>query len=77
MNCPKLPAYEQARYQAFVNEITYELGAERLEHYEGRGFYRGPAVRCDAEELNDVIRATTVRVQWDTMGKSGYIVYPK
>ena len=48
-----------------------------VEYYNGRNFYHGPAIRCDESELQDVIRETEVKVQWDTMGKSGLIIYPK
>lgn len=47
----------------------------RVREYQGRNFWRGPAVSCDREELQDVIRATKVRVQTDSLGL-GLIVYP-
>ena len=55
----------------FVEEAT-AAGLE-VEHYRGRFFWQGPAVRVD--DLQDGIRATTVPVQWDNMGL-GWIVYP-
>ena len=45
-----------------------------VEHYHGRFFWEGPAVRVD--DLQDALRHTDVRCQWDNMGL-GYIVYPK
>lgn len=47
-----------------------------VDEYHGRYAYVGPAVRIDASELQDVLRATSVRVVWDTLGKNGYVVYP-
>ena len=63
---------EPRRYQQFREDMR-EAGYE-VEEYNGRYFYRGPAVRCD--DLQDAIRATKVRLQSDQMGKHGYIVYP-
>ncbi len=49
----------------------------KVEDYDGRYFYHGPAVRVDdMDGVQAVIRATSVPVQWDNMGK-GWIVYPK
>ena len=45
--------------------------------YHGRNYYHGPAVVCERDELQDVIRATTVTLQWDDFGKTGIIVYPR
>ena len=47
------------------------------EPYNGRFYWSGPAVRVnDLHGLQEVIRATTVHLQWDSLGKSGFIVYP-
>jgi hypothetical protein len=47
------------------------------EDYHGRSYYHGPAARTDSFfSLQDIIRATKVKVQWDSMGRDGYIVYP-
>lgn len=47
-----------------------------VEHYRGRFMWEGPAVRCeDASDFQRAIRATAVRVQWDSLGR-GWIVYP-
>ena len=64
--------YENKNYQKFVKDME-EAGLE-VEHYKGRFFYEGPAVRCDS--LQDVLSNTKVKCQWDNMGL-GYIVYPK
>jgi hypothetical protein len=45
-----------------------------VEHYHGRFFWEGPAVRVD--DLQDAMSETRVRVQYDNMGM-GWIVYPK
>ena len=62
------------RHQTFRSEC--EAAGFVVEHYRGRFFYEGPAVRCESEaEYQDVMRATTVRVQRDQLGR-GWIVYP-
>jgi hypothetical protein len=58
----------------FIEEAE-EYGLE-VEPYHGRGFYFGPMVRVDVDELQDFIRATTVRVQTDSAGMSSLVVYP-
>lgn len=45
-----------------------------MRYYEGRFFYRGPAVRVD--NIQDALSNTKVPCQWDNLGL-GYIVYPK
>lgn len=64
--------YENERYQKFVDEC--EAAGLEVEHYEGKYFYAGPAVRSN--DKIDVIRATTGELLWDNMGL-GWIVYPK
>lgn len=71
-NEAKVRTYENENYQQFVEDME-EAGFE-VEHYRGRYFYEGPAVRT--AELQDVMGETAVKVQWDQMGR-GYIVYPK
>jgi hypothetical protein len=45
--------------------------------YYGKWFYKGWAIRIDTiAELQDVIRATRVKLQYDQLGL-GYIVYPQ
>jgi hypothetical protein len=46
--------------------------------YEGRNFYRGPAVICDnTAHLQRVVRATRTTLTTDQMGKDGFVCYPK
>lgn len=45
-----------------------------VEHYRGRFYWEGPAVRCD--HVSDVMAITKVRCQQDSMGL-GAIVYPQ
>ena len=56
----------------FVKDM--EKAGLKVEHYRGRNFWVGPAVRVDAQQ--DVLSETKVKCQWDNMGK-GWIVYPK
>lgn len=64
--------WNNLRYQKFADQC--EEAGFRVSLYRGRFYYHGPAVSCD--DIQEVIRATTVKVQWDQLGK-GYIVYPK
>lgn len=48
------------------------------EHYHGRFFWRGPAVRASESNgptFQEVMGATKVRLQWDSLGFDK-IVYP-
>jgi len=57
---------------------SMEKKGRDIEFYNGKWFYKGWATRVDDfNELQDVIRATKVKLQWDTLGKTGYIVYPQ
>ena len=67
---------KEERYQMFEDDMDGTFIGEFLPTYNGRGFYRGPAVIIASSELQDVIRLTTVKLQWDQMGKSGLIIYP-
>lgn len=44
--------------------------------YRGRSFYVGPALDIKGSELQDVIRMSDIRLQCDSMGKTGLVVYP-
>jgi hypothetical protein len=66
---------KEERYKQFTEEM--EEAGYKVEEYNGRDFYKGPAVSVDTGELQDVIRATQVTLQWDTLGKDGLIIYPK
>ena len=46
----------------------------KIEYYQGRNFWTGPAVRVD--DIQDALSNTKVKCQWDNMGL-GYIVYPE
>ena len=63
--------YTQKECIRFVKDME-QMGLE-VEHYQGRNFWQGPAVRVS--DIQDVLSNTKVKCQWDTMGK-GYIVYP-
>ena len=57
-----------------------EAEGMEVEDYRGRFYYEGPAVITSEDgwpTLQDVIRATSVKVQWDSMGRDDYIVYPR
>jgi hypothetical protein len=69
--------YTEARYEQFQDEC--EAAGMEVEHYRGRFFYDGPAVRTDEDgwpTLQDVIRATRVPLQWDNLAFD-WIVYPR
>jgi len=66
--------YEKKHHIIFV-ERAKEAGFE-VEHYHGRNFWEGPAVRVrDSYEAQELIRATSMRLQSDNMGL-GFIYYP-
>jgi hypothetical protein len=65
----------EERYARFIEDM--EAAGYEVRPYEGRHFYHGPAIRLDDRaQLQDAIRATALRVQWDELGRSGLIVYP-
>jgi hypothetical protein len=66
---------KEERYAKFEHEA--EAAGYPVKEYHGRYFYVGPAVFIEAEDLQALIRATTMPLQWDSMGKSGLVVYPK
>lgn len=61
-----------AEHRRFVEDMT-AAGLE-VRHYEGRNFYRGPAVAVD--DIQDALSRTNVRCRWDHLGL-GYIVHPR
>lgn len=71
-NGEPLPRYTNPDCVQFVADM--EAAGLDVEHYHGRFFWEGPAVRVD--DLQDAMRETKVRVQYDNMGR-GWIVYPK
>ena len=67
--------YTKPEHVTFCREAE-DFGLS-VELYHGRGFWYGPAVRVEGVgEFQDAIRATTVRLQWDSCGRDGYILYP-
>lgn len=68
-------------YPPGSDAATFEREVENdfeVEHYHGRYYYEGPAVRVeDDDQFVDVIRLTTVRLTWDQVGLGGRIVYPR
>lgn len=64
--------YDNEDCSHFVCDME-EVGLE-VEHYHGRFFWEGPAVRVD--NIQDALSHTKVPCQYDNMGL-GYIVYPK
>jgi hypothetical protein len=67
---------QEERYRVFTEEMEaagYEVNPE----YGGRFFYRGPAVEVPRDDLQEVIRSTIIPLQWDQMGRSRLIIYPK
>ncbi len=51
-----------------------DIAGLEVEHYQGRNFWQGPAVRVD--HPSEVVNNTEVKCQWDNMGL-GWIVYPR
>jgi hypothetical protein len=69
--------YRQARQSSRLDLCRFMLDMRRagvrLRYYRGRYFWRGPAAFVD--NLQQALRATSVRCQWDHMGL-GFVVYP-
>lgn len=63
--------YTNKDCKRFVRDM--ESAGLEVEHYHGRYFYQGPAVRVDS--VQDALSETKVECQWDQMGL-GFIVYP-
>jgi hypothetical protein len=65
---------KEERYARFTEDLE-TAGFEVQPDYHGRNFYKGPAVKCDKSEWQDVVRATDLKLQWDELGL-GWVVYP-
>lgn len=66
--------YDDANCNRFVRDM--EKAGFEVEHYRGRNYYTGPAVRVEGQkEMLAVIRATKITLQRDDMGL-GSIWYP-
>lgn len=63
--------YTKPDHLRFIEDM-YTAGLE-VEHYRGRCFWNGPAVRVD--ELQEALSNTKVPCRYDSMGL-GFIVYP-
>jgi hypothetical protein len=70
----KMNTYDNCDCNQFVRDM--ETAGYKIKCYRGRMFWSGPAVVCKASELQDVIRATSVRLQTDSMGLD-LVVYPE
>jgi hypothetical protein len=67
--------WDDDNYNRFAKQL--ESAGYEVVKYEGRGYYRGPAGRCDSERtMGQVLAITTVPCRWDNLGK-GAIVYPR
>ncbi len=66
--------YEKEHFEQFCREV--EAAGYTVKHYRGRWFYEGPAVSVESDEFQKMVRATTVELQKDELGKTGIIVYP-
>jgi hypothetical protein len=73
----ELPDYpDRPKFRRFVEELTAAGFEDRLSHYRGRNYYEGPAVEVDRDDEQAVIRATSMRLRSDNMGRDGLIFYP-
>lgn len=67
--------YDNEVCNRFVRDM--EAAGFRVEHYRGRMFWEGPAVRTTEDyDEDDIVRATEVPLQRDDMGL-GAIRYPR
>lgn len=48
----------------------------RVQHYNGRNFYKGPAVVVTRDEVRFMTAEFSVPLKWDSFGKSDCILYP-
>lgn len=64
--------YTNPKHKEFVRDM--EKAGLEVKHYRGRFYYDGPSVMV--ENVDDVIRLTSVKVQWDSMGRDHIVVYP-
>ena len=67
-----LPEYFKEKQQQFCLDM-YKAGL-CLIHYEGRSFYKGPAVVVNNVDL--VKQVTKISTVWNHMGKNQFVVYP-
>ena len=65
---------DKKNYLRFINDMVRVSLELRLYSPRGANGVEVPAVSCERHELQEVIRATKEKVEYDTLGK-GYIVY--
>ena len=62
-------------YEIFKDTLK-EKGYE-VKDYSGRFLYKGPAVYAkDFNEMQDIIKATPCKIQYEELGKKGFMIYP-
>ena len=67
-----LDDYQSDNYFQFI--VDMHRAGISLRHYNGRNYYRGPAVVV--RSIQDAMMHTKVPCQWDNMGLD-FVVYPK
>jgi len=60
-------------YTTFIAEMT--RAGRYTRHYNGRHGYSGPAVTADRDDLQAIIRETTLPLAWEELGLD-LIVHP-
>lgn len=68
-------SYSDEDCNTFIHEIERD-GRWELRHYVGKFYWRGPAIICEKSEFQEVVRATSIRLQADEFGKTRLVVYP-
>jgi hypothetical protein len=72
-----LEDYEKKTAVRFAEDML--IAGYKVMEYGGRFGYRGPAVHTDVEHgigLQEVIRATSVQLNWEDLGERDLVVYP-
>lgn len=76
--CPTYPGDDlmprAERHRRFIE--TFQDHERFRTEYRGRFSYVGPALIIEGRDLQDVIRMSNVRLLWDSLGKTGLVVYP-
>ncbi|MCL4756688.1 MAG: hypothetical protein KJ015_41440 [Myxococcales bacterium] len=65
--------YENDYYTTFVAEMS--RAGRDTRHHNGRHGYSGPAVTADRDDLQAIIRETTLPLAWEELGLD-LIIYP-
>lgn len=66
-------SYTNSDHKQFLLDMKEAGLLDKTSMYRGRGWYMGPATRCD--NIQQVLSETRIECKWDNMGL-GYIVYP-